>query len=156
MASLLKILRTRWRCDSGAEFVEAALAFPLLLLIVLGIMDFGLMFQQYEVITNAAREGARIGVLPNYSDPEVLARVDQYINASFLSTGGSVTRTVVHPAPVPMGGGCMNIVQVDVTYNHQFMFLSGIGNYFGQSFTSKTLRARSTMRAEIAAGAGGC
>jgi Flp pilus assembly protein TadG len=149
MVALIRILRTRWRCDSGAEFVEAALAIPLLLLIVLGIMDFGLMFQQYEVITNAAREGARVGVLPNYNDADVLTRIDQYISASLLSGGGTVTRSVTHPAPVNIGTNCMTTVQVTVTYPHAFLFLSGIGRYFGGTFTTKTLRAVATMRSEI-------
>lgn len=158
MAALLKILRSRWRCDSGAEFVEAALAFPLLLLIVLGIMDFGMMFQQYEVLTNAAREGARIGVLPNYSqtfaalDANVKQRVNDYVSTSLLSAGGIVTTTVTVPPPVNIGGNCMTTVKVDVTYPHEFMFLGGIGTYFGQSFTTtKTLRASSTMRTEVTA-----
>ena len=70
---------TRIRRDSsGAELVEAALTFPLLLLVVLGILDFGLLFQQYEVITNAAREGARVAVLPQPYQPEdAEARVHQ-------------------------------------------------------------------------------
>src|SRR5947208_56427 len=105
MASLLKLIRRGGRCESGAEFVEAALAFPLLLLLVLGIMDFGLMFQQYEVITNAAREGARIAVLPNYTDADVTTRVNDYIAASFLSTGGSVTVAAPVRATAPLGGG---------------------------------------------------
>ena len=59
----------RWRSDEGAQLVEFALVLPLLLLIVLGIVEFGFMFQRYEVITNAAREGARMGVLPDTATP---------------------------------------------------------------------------------------
>jgi Flp pilus assembly protein TadG len=152
MAALIVNALRRWRCDSGAEFVEAALAFPLLLLIVLGIMDFGLMFQQYEVITNAAREGARIAVLPNYNDADVTARVNQYIDASFLSTGGSVTvAPVARTNVVITAGKCMTAATVSLTYPHEFFFLGGIGNYFGATFGTKTLRASSTMRAEITA-----
>ncbi len=39
----------------------------MLLLIGFGILDFGILFQRYEVITNAAREGARVAVLPGYA-----------------------------------------------------------------------------------------
>ena len=153
MAALRRLCRG-WRADSGAEFVEFALAFPLLLLVVLGIFDFGLMFQQYEVITNAAREGARIAVLPAYQTAlaaNVTARVNQYITASFLSTGGAVTTSVGTPQNVSIGGICMSTITVTVTYPHQFLFVAGIGSYFGQSFGTKTLNASSTMRAEAAA-----
>ena len=43
--------------------------FPLLLFVILGIVDFGFLFQRMEVVTNAAREGARIAVLPGYCRP---------------------------------------------------------------------------------------
>ena len=59
----------RLACDKGAELIEFALVFPLLLLVMFGIMDFGLLFQRYETVTNAAREGARIAVLPDYARP---------------------------------------------------------------------------------------
>jgi Flp pilus assembly protein TadG len=154
MAALLRLFRRGRDCESGAEFVEFALAFPLLLLVVLGIMEFGLMFQQYEVITNAAREGARIAVLPNYTAADVQNRVDQYIAASFLSTGGTVTTTVSAPQSISVGTNCMSTITVTVTYPHQILFLAGIGSYFGRSFGTETLHASSTMRTEIAAG--GC
>ncbi|MCH7720860.1 MAG: pilus assembly protein, partial [Planctomycetes bacterium] len=49
--------------ETGAELIELALVLPILLLVLGGIMDFGFLFLRYEVVTNAAREGARIGVL---------------------------------------------------------------------------------------------
>ena len=36
---------------------------------MLGIIDFGFLFQHYEVVTNAAREGARVAILPGYRTP---------------------------------------------------------------------------------------
>jgi Flp pilus assembly protein TadG len=142
--------------ESGAELVEFALTFPLLLFVVLGILDFGMMFQQYEVLTNAAREGARIAVLPDYQtnlQGNVNTRVTDYINASFLSGGGSVTIKPVTTANVSIGGNCMTTVTVTVTYPHPYLFLGGIANYFGaSSLTSKTLTASSTMRQEATSG----
>ena len=78
-------LYRRLACDKGAELIEFALVFPLLLLVMFGIMDFGLLFQRYETVTNAAREGARIAVLPGYAQPDVQARVTQYLAAAGLT-----------------------------------------------------------------------
>ena len=80
--------------------IEFGLTFPLLLLVLIGIsIESGsLFFQQYEVVTNAAREGARIAVLPTYSatplirTANVQARVNQYLVASGLT--GPATTTV--------------------------------------------------------------
>lgn len=43
----------------GGIAVELALALPLFLLIIAGVMDLGLLFWEKHVITNATREGAR-------------------------------------------------------------------------------------------------
>jgi Flp pilus assembly protein TadG len=151
MAALRRLLR-RARSESGAELIEFALVFPLLLLVVLGIADFGLMFQQYEVLTNAAREGARIAVLPTYSSADAITRVNQYVASGFLSTGGAVSTTVSAPAKVVIGANCMTVITVTVTYPHQYLFLGGIASYFNKSFGTKVLNAASTMRTEVAGG----
>ena len=58
MATLTTARRSTER---GQAVIELALTLPLLLLVVFGIIDFGFMFQRYESVTNAAREGARLG-----------------------------------------------------------------------------------------------
>ncbi len=56
--------------ERGAALLELALVLPLLLVVIAGIVDFGFAFQRFEVITNAAREGARLGTeLDNYGRP---------------------------------------------------------------------------------------
>ena len=67
------------RSESGAELVEFALVLPLLIFTIMGLVDFGFLFQRFEVINNAAREGARIAVLPGYSQTDVQNRVTQYV-----------------------------------------------------------------------------
>ena len=43
----------------GVSAVELALVLPVLLLIICGIMDFGNLYLQYNIASEAAREGAR-------------------------------------------------------------------------------------------------
>src|SRR5574340_438685 len=45
----------------GQSMVEFALAFPIFLMIVIGIMEFGRLFITYTSVYAAAREGARYG-----------------------------------------------------------------------------------------------
>ena len=47
------------RDERGANLVEMALVMVLLLLLLLGVADFGRAFNNYIIITNASREGAR-------------------------------------------------------------------------------------------------
>ena len=144
-----KTFSRRWGSESGAELIEVALTLPLLLLVVLGIIEFGFVFQQYEVVTNAAREGARVAVL-GYSTPDTQARVNDYLNAAGLNASLATTNVNIL-APVSVGTNCMSPVQVTVAYPHPVPFVGGIMTYFGGSSGSLTLSASSTMRIELAA-----
>jgi Flp pilus assembly protein TadG len=52
--------------DSGQNLVEFALLLPVLMYILMGILQFGLIFAAYVTINNAAREGARWGSIYVY------------------------------------------------------------------------------------------
>ena len=80
MGPLLKRIRE----DRGAAIVEVALTLPLLLLVSVGIFEFGRAYQTWQVLTNAAREGARMAVLPNSSDSAVRTRVVTYMQTGQL------------------------------------------------------------------------
>jgi Flp pilus assembly protein TadG len=53
----------QFRNNRGQAMLEFALVLPILLLLVFGIIDFGIIFFDNLVITQAAREGARVGVV---------------------------------------------------------------------------------------------
>lgn len=142
------------RGERGAELVELALVLPLLLVVIAGIIDFGLLFQRYEVVTNAAREGARIAILPGYAQADVEYRVDQYVNAGIEGTAAS--RTDVDPLTIqtvtPTGGGApFQTVTVTVNYTDSYVILGPIISLIGgnsANFGEVTLTATSTMRVE--------
>jgi Flp pilus assembly protein TadG len=133
------------------------LVLPLLLLVVLGIMDFGTLFQRYEVLTNAAREGARVAVLPDYQtnlDANVDQRVLQYISTSFLGDAAAITAADITVTPttaaLPGGGPCITTMTVTVAYPFTFRFLPGIS--LGVIPNSRTLTVSSSMRSEAVLG----
>jgi Flp pilus assembly protein TadG len=67
----------------GASAVELALLLPLLLAITFGLIEFGLFMYNQQVLTNAAREGARLGILQRdtsrYSSTEIQQEVMRYL-----------------------------------------------------------------------------
>jgi Flp pilus assembly protein TadG len=139
------------RSESGAELIEFSLTLPLLLLIVLGILEFGLMFREYEIITNAAREGARIGILPSYQPADITARVNAYLTTAGLNTS-LATVTPGAAASETVGTQCISMRPVTVAYTHAVPFLGGIVSFFGGTFAPMTLTATSKMRTETSAG----
>jgi Flp pilus assembly protein TadG len=133
--------------ERGAELIEFALVFPLLLGVVLGIIDFGFLFRNYEVLVNAAREGARVAILEGYTEPDVQARVAQYVSAGGLP--GTPTTVRILPYGANVGGACITLTGAQVTYDHTFLFVGPIVALLGGSgFTTRSLTATSTMRYE--------
>jgi len=134
--------------ERGATLIETALVLPLLLLMVLGILDFGMLFWRFEGVTNAAREGARVAILPGYSATDVEFRVNQYLADAGLT--GTAATTVVAPVGVDVGGGtCITMTGATVSYPHDFFLVGALAGYYGgTSLTSTSLNATSMMRYE--------
>ena len=135
---------------TGAALIEFALSLPLVLLIIVGIFDFGFLFQKYQVVTNAAREGARMMILPGYNEAGCQSRVLAYLVAGGVRE--TPTTTCVAETIAPSTGATFSGFRVTVTITHNFQFLGPIASLFGASFGSVPLRAVSVMRTEMAAG----
>jgi hypothetical protein len=109
------------------------------------------LFQRYEVVTNAAREGARIAVLPDYDanvTANVQARVTQYLTAAGLT--GTTNTVVGAKQSVSIGTQCMFVRPVTVTYDSDLILLGPVFGLFGGG-TFRTITATSSMRLEMAA-----
>ena len=61
-STLLTVGQSKACPESGQELVEYALVFPLLFLLLFGLLEVGLIAFSYNTITNGAREGARYGI----------------------------------------------------------------------------------------------
>lgn len=132
--------------ESGAELIEMALTLPLLLMVCLAIVDFGLMFQKYEIVTNAAREGVRLAARPNITPAEVITRVNNYVQNAGLPVGAGSPTVVVTPTTITSGPGTWQASQVDVSYPHDYLFLGPFSGWFGGGLSSVTLSAQAVMR----------
>jgi len=103
----LKILNNQ----KGQALVEFALVFPILLLLVMGILQFGMMLNSYLSIENASREGARAGIVGS-SDSEIRNTI---ISTSPSLDPNKLTVTIT-PAEANRKSG--NTLTVKVTYNY--------------------------------------
>ncbi|KJK44654.1 hypothetical protein UK23_28680 [Lentzea aerocolonigenes] len=123
--------------DRGATAVEVALLMPILLVLVMGIVDFGLALRAQITITQAAREGVRVAALKQSG-----AATRATTAASGLSVGVSVSA-----CPSGTGG------DATVTVTHTFNFVTPVGGlagmFGGASFGSPiTLSAKGVMPCE--------
>ena len=53
----------RIRNQRGAALLETAITIPLILAVCVAVFEFGRAYQTWQVLTNAAREGARVAIL---------------------------------------------------------------------------------------------
>jgi Flp pilus assembly protein TadG len=136
--------------EQGTALLETAMTLPLLLIVSVGIFEFGRAFQTQQVLTNAAREGARLAVMPGSTDSAVKARVQSYLTAGQLPNTPGI---VLNPtSTVSIGGGATaNSSLVTVTYPFQFMVLQPVARLVLPTSTlggAFTLTATAEMRNE--------
>jgi Flp pilus assembly protein TadG len=160
------------RNEDGQALVELALVIPLLLIVLFGIIDFGLALNQYNDTTNLANLGARAAaVAPDTTSTTTTNPT--CVNGSVTSTTltsylkcegaldsaalGAVSVTVADTSPGCAGGGSTSgwatgdTIQVTVndTFSWFQILVGGVGRLGGSvpSATS-TISSTATMREE--------
>ena len=131
--------------QSAQALVEVAIVLPILLLLILGAMDFGRMFFTKIVLTNAAREGANyLAYYPEdkYSTPAYA--LTYAVIADEISNSGVVNPSLVTP-DIPVNC-CTAGAYVEITVRITDIPLI-FGNFYQQFFTSgETIDMASTVR----------
>jgi Flp pilus assembly protein TadG len=120
---------------SGAALVEFALALPIFIVLIFGVIEFGLVMHAKGIITQASREGARYGVTYSLT-PKTAADIQNYVSAYLTSvgfSGATVTVTLGDP------------LSVKITYPYSFMVLPDFVTGFAGDMT---LNSETTMRME--------
>jgi Flp pilus assembly protein TadG len=146
-------LPARVRSQAGAELVEFAMVLPIMLLVFGGIVDFGLLLQRQQVVTNAAREGARLAVLPGYTAADVQARVTQFVREGINSSSAAPVASLTTVTLTPGSGPAFQAARVQVTLADRFLILGPLVSLAGGSgsFGTIALQATTTMRVETVA-----
>lgn len=152
------------KSNKGQAIVEFAFVLPLMVIIVLGIIEFGVLFYNQAVVTNASREGARAGMtyitdgVGYWSEAQMQAKVQQtvsdYLQGRLFTFGplGSIAITATRSGNIYPDGidyydydpAVIGTVNVVVDYQHTYLSIpsfAGWGNTINIS-------AGATMRLE--------
>jgi Flp pilus assembly protein TadG len=108
----------------GTSAVEFAIVLPLLVVFIFGIIEFGLVFYNKAMVTNASREAARAGIV--YRDPpvtvaEIQSVVDNYCGGMLVSFGSSPGAVTTVPSGECANHG--NELVVNVAYQYDFLLI---------------------------------
>lgn len=93
-------MRNRWVDDRGASALEFAIVVPILLTLLLGMIEFGFVFQAQLALTHAAREGARLASVNKFDSSTVASRaypLTAGLSVSSADLGTAVRVTVTYP-----------------------------------------------------------
>ncbi|QDC26534.1 pilus assembly protein [Georgenia yuyongxinii] len=122
-----------FRSQRGASAVEFALVSPVLIVLVLGIIDFGLYINAASVVGNAAREGVRVASL-GATSTEITTVVK---NAMSDLPGAALPATsIAELCLTPAGAQCASYADaaaggtaiVEISYVHTWLTPLGLGN----------------------------
>ncbi len=95
--------------EKGASAVEFALILPILVLLIFGIVEFGIAFNNYITITHAAREGARLAAV-DFNNPDLKAIIVERAYPVAVTEDDVVITT-------PLGTKIGDPVEVEITYD---------------------------------------
>ncbi|HEY3127906.1 MAG TPA: TadE/TadG family type IV pilus assembly protein [Acidobacteriota bacterium] len=115
--------------ERGTALVEFALVLPILALLFVIVIDLGLVLRDYQVLQDAAREGARFSALPkNWMDGQNPAATEQVIKQRVIDYLQQQRITVTAPNitidqlfPIPMGTITGYGSKVTVSYTRSFL-----------------------------------
>jgi len=151
--------RAIMRRQEGTSVVEFALVLPLLVLLLAGIVEFGLIMYNQQIITNASREGARYGIVlktPNrYTQAQITSEVQRYCGFHLVTFGTGGTPLSVSVVNESGGSQCPNTnsfgqnLRVTVSYNYTFLLVPNMSRFFGTGLgNTLTLTGETLMKCE--------
>ncbi|HUG93082.1 MAG TPA: TadE/TadG family type IV pilus assembly protein [Planctomycetaceae bacterium] len=125
---MITVKRDRRRtARRGAALVEMALVLPIFVAVTLGIVEFGRAMMVGNLVTNAAREGARLAIIDGTTNSQVETTIRDFLLASANAAPGDVTVTITitpyagNPDPGNQVANCNSRdlvnVQVQLPYN---------------------------------------
>lgn len=130
------------RSDEGQALVEFALIVPVVMLLVVGVFEFGRAWSAHQAVTDAAREGARIAVI---ADPAITEDSVRKVVRGALS-GASLNGDLATIQLTGVNGATGEPARVEVSYPYQFSMLRALQGINGGG--AVTLETAFVMRNE--------
>lgn len=137
--------------ERGSAMVETAITIPILLVLMVGIFEVGRAYETWQVLTNAAREGARMSVTPSSSQATTNALIRQYMANGQLTKSATAAVVVNKGASINVNGTSISASAVTVDYPFEFIMLQPAVRLVAPGATvggPLTMRATAIMRNE--------
>ena len=113
--TIMNWLRPRLGNERGSAVLETMGVLPVLLFVMLGVCEFSRAWLALNLVTTAAREGARTGTVTSTSSGNVFNSAPALARIDALITDTTLTRTVTCPTPCQAGSQVQ--ATVTITFN---------------------------------------
>jgi Flp pilus assembly protein TadG len=111
------------RNQRGSALLETAITIPIVLLVSVAIFEFGRAYQTWQVLTNAAREGARVAVISGSTDQQVQDTVRNYLTSGNITNPGSAAINIDRAVAI---NGTDTASRITVNYPFSFIVLNPV------------------------------
>jgi Flp pilus assembly protein TadG len=126
------VMKKKLRREAGGAAAEFAIILPLLIFFIFGIVEFGFLLYNKQVLTNASREGARAGIVvqvPKPTDQDIRDIIANYCNGHLINfNGASATISATDDSNIQIDRSDGNLFGDDfivrVSYTYNFLVLS--------------------------------
>jgi Flp pilus assembly protein TadG len=135
----------------GTALVEMALVLPIFVAVTLGIVEFGRAMMVGQLVTNAAREGARLGIIDGSTNQDVIDYIEGFLTES-AGVDAADLNIVITVTPAEGNPNPNNNVALALPRDLVTVFVSvpfnEVSYITGDYLSGKTLSGRSAMRHE--------
>lgn len=123
--------------EKGQALVEFAIILPILLLLIMGILQFGMLINNYLSLENSSREGARLGIVggTNTDIQNIVMKTSPTLDSSALTI-------TITPSEGNRKSGDTLTINLTYSYNLTIPIISSLFN------NTVMLNAQTSMRIE--------
>ena len=129
--------------QKGGAAIEFAIVLPLLVLMFVGISEFGLLWYNKQVITNASREGARAGIARAADSTDTTNGIESIVNAycdsRLITFGAAGDPSTSYPQGDNMGKAFGDEFSVEVAYEYNFLAPGFFNLGLKKTFVGRTM-----------------
>jgi Flp pilus assembly protein TadG len=127
--------------ERGAALLETAVTLPIIIMICVGIFEFGRAYQTWQVLTNAARAGARVAAAGATTDLEVETVVRTQMAAERLGNAGTAPIAINRKVALGSNSG----TEVTIQYPFSFILLDPAVRFVRPASTTGALLTMSAV-----------
>lgn len=149
---MINVMSRRIRRERrGNAVLDAAFVLPILISLAFGTIEYGYFFFVKHSLQGAAREGARVGILPNATNAQVLEAVASSLHAAGLNSSPTSldAKFTLNSSPATVEGQLPGVpIEVTIQSTWDSIGVQALPKFLGGIDAAKVVKGTTVMRKE--------